>query len=177
MLKANKSFVAAASFSYNSPANSQNQNVVINIKDQDVKVKYGPEENDIKEIDGIAVVKSRDIDDAIKNTETTFGHLDAINTIKALSLIIDIMKNNPLIINKKIVAEEQSLAELIRLITTADNVEINTEEMDSFCCGKSKYRIIRNIWIYKDDEQYGIAQSPQVAQFLVNYDISYNICV
>ncbi len=151
--------------------------MVINIKDQDVKVKYGPEENDIKEIDGITVIKPRDIDSAMKDTEETFGHLDAINTIKALSLIIDIMRHNPLIICKKIVAEEESLAELIRLITTADSVEINTEEMDSKCCGKSKVKLVRNIWIYKDDEQYGIEQSPQVARFLVKYGISYNVCI
>ena len=51
----------------------------------------------------------------------------------------------------------ETLAELIRLITSSDNVEIDCDDIEC-TCSKTKYRIIKRIFITKGGEVYGIAE-------------------
>ena len=57
--------------------------------------------------------------DEIRNTQPNNESL-----IKALSLIIDILYNNPLYVNKFIVAQIDTLSELVRILTEADSRKI-----------------------------------------------------
>ena len=73
-----------------------------------------------------------------RNLETAQARLDQIKAqqpdnekiIKALSLIIDIMYNNPLYINRFIVAQLSCLQELVKILTDADEVELNFDDIE-----------------------------------------------
>ena len=93
------------------------------------------------------------------------------NIIKAFSLIIDLYKNNPLIINKYLIAESETLKELITLLTSADSVDIQLADIECSCCS-AKYQTVKRIYITVNDEIYSIEVCPAVLQILENYSIS-----
>jgi len=53
--------------------------------------------------------------------------------IEALSIMVDIVYDNPLIINKLVVTDQTTLAALIKLLTMSDGVEILCEEPECTC--------------------------------------------
>ena len=84
--------------------------------------------------------------DEIRNTQPNNESL-----IKALSLIIDILYNNPLYVNKFIVAQIDTLSELVRILTEADSVEITVLDPSCDCCGNSKMAAIDSIYVKKNN--------------------------
>ena len=195
ILKASKSIMAIADIKHNSPATqqSQNVNIVVSPTYPDKKVAYPdvnqdtPKEaqqtqqttdnNPYAGLPDEAVITTRGIEAAMKKTEEFAESIDEKeNTIKALSLIIEIIQNNPLYINKFVVAELATLSELIRLMTNAEDVEIDVDDIEC-SCSAPKYRIIKRIYIKKDGEIYGIAQCPIITRLFDNYKISLNLVV
>jgi hypothetical protein len=71
---------------------------------------------------------------------------------KALILIIELLQSNPLKLNKIIVPTEDAFKELIIVLTAADDVEIRYSE--DITCGikSSKYRLIEDIIVIKNQE-------------------------
>ena len=184
ILKASKSIMAIADLNHNSPSTqtSQNVNVVINTPPQpDKSVSYPDkvveaEQNNSMNISDSnpynSLPSTRDIEGAMKKTEEISESIDdKENTIKALSLIIDILQSNPLIVNKFVIAELDTLQELIRLLTSSDNVEIDCNDIECSCT-KVKYRTIKRIYITKDNELYNIQQCPVILKLFDNYKIS-----
>ena len=53
--------------------------------------------------------------------------------IEALSIMVDIVYENPLIVNKLVVTDQTTLAALIKLLTMSDGVEILCEEPECTC--------------------------------------------
>ena len=198
ILKASKSIMAIADLNHNSPAqnNSQNVNVVINTPSPDKPVSY-PDTNTATEFNKFAgnnvatesnetqqtntatidnpysnLPSTRDIESAMKKTEEMTDSIDdKENTIKALTLIIEILQSNPLIVNKFVIAELETLRELIRLLTSSDNVEIDCNDIECSCT-KAQYRTIKRIYITKDNELYNIQQCPVLLKLFDNYKIS-----
>ena len=131
--------------------NTINNNVIINKKDEK------PYDGDnVKEVsDGVYVVypdtqpeyQERDLKSAqerlnqIKATQP-----DNDKLIQALSLIIDILYNNPTYINKWVISEGETLKELVKLLTSADEVSITTTDPSCDCggCG-NKNKLIQTI--------------------------------
>ena len=70
---------------------------------------------------------------------------------RALRLILDINKSNPLIINDFIVAQQDKLGELIQALTGADEVEVVADELVVGCIAKNKYRKVLSIYVKKGD--------------------------
>lgn len=183
ILKASKSIMAIADLNHNSPStqNSQNVSVVINTPPQpDKSVSYPDKVVEAEQVNGngvatnpyIGLPTTRDIESAMKKTEEMTESIDdKENTIKALSLIIDILQSNPLIVNKFVIAELETLQELIRLLTSSDNVEIDCNDIECSCT-KVKYRTIKRIYITKDNELYNIQQCPVLLKLFDNYKIS-----
>ena len=183
ILKASKSIMAIADLNHNSPStqNSQNVSVVINTPPQpDKSVSYPDKVVEAEQVNGngvatnpyIGLPTTRDIESAIKKTEEMTESIDdKENTIKALSLIIDILQSNPLIVNRFVIAELETLQELIRLLTSSDNVEIDCNDIECSCT-KVKYRTIKRIYITKDNELYNIQQCPVLLKLFDNYKIS-----
>lgn len=56
---------------------------------------------------------------------------------QALRLILEINKSNPLIINSYIIPSEKNLHDLIKILTKADEVVINVDDINCSCCGPS----------------------------------------
>ena len=183
ILKASKSIMAIADLNHNSPSTqtSQNVNVVINTPQPDKAVSYPDKVVEAEQTASMNVSDSnpynglpstRDIEGAMKKTEEISESIDdKENTIKALSLIIDILQSNPLIVNKFVIAELETLQELIRLLTSSDKVEIDCNDIECSCT-KVKYRTIKRIYITKDNELYNIQQCPVILKLFDNYKIS-----
>ena len=185
--------MAIADLNHNSPSTqtSQNVNVVINTPQPDKSVSYPDKVVEAEQTANYDVAgnkiasmnvsdsnpysglpSTRDIEGAMKKTEEISESIDdKENTIKALSLIIDILQSNPLIVNKFVIAELETLQELIRLLTSSDKVEIDCNDIECSCT-KVKYRTIKRIYITKDDELYNIQQCPIILKLFDNYKIS-----
>lgn len=194
ILKASKSLVAAASLQHHSPTfengQSQNVNVIVHNSTPDLlkstspappaKLKPELRENEIEEdTEGIYVAygednpyKSRDLKTAETNTEELAKLIsEKDNLIKALSIIIEMFQNNPLMINKYIIATEETLKELIRLLTNADSVDIQLADLEC-SCGNPKTATIKRIYITVGDQIYSLDLCPTVLKLLETYKIS-----
>ena len=188
ILKASKSIMAIADIKHTSPniTNAQSVNVIVNASNPDKKVVYPKIEDEPQHVDenpyanlpnDQSPIQTRDIESAMKKTEEISESIEEKNnTIKALTLIIDIIQNNPLLVNKYVVAEHDTLSELIRLITNADEVEIDTDDIECTCT-QPKYRVIRRIFIKKQGEIYGLSQAPIIMRLFDNYKISLNFTI
>lgn len=196
ILKASKSILAVADLNHNSPSNQASQNVNVIVNSAPTNPEYSKNlkpsveqkaayptnnENPYKDVESSGnmetAFKSRDIESAMNKTEEISENIDdKENTIKALTLIIEILQSNPLIVNKFVIAEIETLAELIRLLTNADSVEIDCADIECSCT-KIKYQTIKRIYITKDKEVYSIFQCPVILKLFDNYKISLNFVI
>ena len=193
ILKASKSIMAIADLKNNSP--SQNVNISITTPAPDKTVSYPdsteqrqePNSSISASIDNSTIENSttnpysnfstRDISSANQKTEEISNEIkDKENTIKALTLIIDILQNNPLVKNDLVIAESETLAELVRLLTSSDNVEIECGDIEC-SCSKTTYKMVNHIYITKDGELYEIQQCPALIRLFNNYKISLLLVV
>ena len=195
ILKANKSLVATANLKHMSPDfdNKQQQsvNLVINNNsspDLSKAVAY-PDVDAVQKTNDEATQTqvshfSLDSDNPYKNlptrdlasAETNTKDLESLisekdNVIKAQSIIIDMMMNNPLIINKYIIATQETLAELIKLLTGAEIVEIELADIECSCT-TPKYAVIKKIFLTVKGEIYSIELCPAVIRLFETYKIS-----
>lgn len=194
ILKSSKSIMAIADLKNNSPTTQQAQNVQIVVSPTyaDKKVVYPNAEkehtgealqeqqtsdNPYSGLPNEQTIINRSIETAMKKTEEITETIEEKdNTIKALSLIIEIIQSNPLIVNKYVVAEMETLAELIRLITNSDKVEIDCDDIEC-SCSKTKYQVVKRIYINKGGEVYGITQCPVILRLFDNFKISLNLVI
>jgi hypothetical protein len=97
--------------------------------------------------------------------------------MEALSLIIEIIRSNPLIVNKYIIAKHQYLNELIRLLTNSTEVEFIEKDIDPGClCDCSKLLYIDKIFVRKNNEIYNLKYHfDGVLKILEDNKISYKI--
>ena len=173
VLSCSRSFLAKTDLGYCSPKQSQNVNVVVSPQmcHYDATPKAQPE-NEVPYFtyDANPEVKERSIDTAnetLKNMESIIKNKDLL--IQVLVLCVDILENNPLIINKFVIAEEKELSLMIKYLTDADEVDIYKVDHECKCTiGKSeKYDIVDRIIVKKNGEIYNLKYSfPDVVQFL-----------
>ena len=104
---------------------------------------------------------------------------DKDNLIEALSLILDIYENNPLIVNKLIIAEEEVLTRLLFLLTGAEEIQLIKADPETGCmCKVDKFQYIQKIMIRKNGNLYNFKYSfPNVVQLLDNRRINYKVVV
>ena len=196
ILKANKSLVATANLKHMSPDfdNKQQQSVSLVINnnsspdlsktvtypDIDAQQSTTKDETtqtqvshfDLDSDNPYKNLPTRDLATAETNTkdlESLISEKD--NVIKAQSIIIDMMMNNPLIINKYIIATEETLAELIKLLTGAEIVEIELADIECSCT-TPKYAVIKKIFLTVKGEIYSIELCPAVIRLFETYKIS-----
>ena len=163
--------------------NTITNNVIIN---KDKEKKEGVEEVS----EGIYVVyppnpsQERDLKSAQDRlNEIKDAQPDNDSLIKALSLIVDMFYNNPMYVNKWVVAEMETLMELIKLFTDADEIEITTADPTcdcGGCCGHASMYImtIDSIYIKKDDVIKEFRYTyPAAKQILENCHISTKLVV
>ena len=172
VLSCSRSFLAKTDLGYCSAKQSQNVNVVVSPQ----MCHYDAPPNNVSS--NIPApnpydtpeVKERSIDtanDTLNNMEAIIKNKDYL--IQALVLCVDILQNNPLIINKYVIAEERELALLVKYLTSADEVTILKDDHEcKGCLGKGdKYDVVNRIMVKKDGEIYNLKYSyPDVVQFL-----------
>ena len=137
----------------------------IPIVERDIKLEPGTEftptaepepENYYEELENLH--------DIVNNYETV---------AKALILIIELLQSNPLKLNKIIVPTESAFKELILVLTSADDVEIRYSE--DITCGikSSKYRLIEDIIVIKNQEPKSLKYSyPDIIRLFDRFNIS-----
>ena len=169
VLSCSRSFLAKTDLGYCSPKQSQNVNVVVS--PQMCHYDATPNPYDVQAGENeVPKVKERSIDTAnetLKNMESIIKNKDLL--IQVLVLCVDILENNPLIINKFVIAEEKELSLMIKYLTDADEVDIYKVDHECKCTiGKSeKYDIVDRIIVKKNGEIYNLKYSfPDVVQFL-----------
>ena len=169
VLSCSRSFLAKTDLGYCSPKQSQNVNVVVS--PQMCHYDATPNPYDVQAVENeVPKVKERSIDTAnetLKNMESIIKNKDLL--IQVLVLCVDILENNPLIINKFVIAEEKELSLMIKYLTDADEVDIYKVDHECKCTiGKSeKYDIVDRIIVKKNGEIYNLKYSfPDVVQFL-----------
>lgn len=196
LLKANKSLIATASLKHMSPSyeNSQQQSVsiVVNNSTPDLlkanteesedknNVNQTEDTNDVCSLRGTKVVYDDNpyagITRDLQSAEINVNDLSKLvaekeNIIKAQSLIIDMFQHNPLIINKYIIATEEVLIELIKLLTSASTVEIELADIECTCT-QPKFAVIKKIFLTVSGEIYSIELCPAVLKLFESYKIS-----
>ena len=119
-------------------------------------------------------IKERSMDtakDTLTNLQQIIKNKDML--IQALVLSLDIIQNNPLIINKYVIADEHELSLLIKYLTDAEEVDIIKNDHECSCSVSKKYDIINRIMIKKNGEIYNLKYSyPDVNQYL--YDRKFS---
>ena len=125
-------------------------------------------------------IKTRSID----TSQTSLSDLQSVinskdNIINAYSLMLDILENNPLIINKYVVADIDSLTLLISYLTEADKVDIQeSTDIDCSCIGTHKYVSINKIYITKNNETQNFNyQYPNANKILDDHHISVKFVI
>ena len=69
-----------------------------------------------------------------------------------LKLIIDIQHNNPLIVNKYIVADDETLMKMVALLCNATEVNIDADDIGRGCLTKNIYRKVHSIYVTVDGQ-------------------------
>ena len=118
----------------------------------------------------------RSADDILRSYEEQIQSTQSIN--QALSLVIDILESNPLIINKYIISSHPNLQKLILLLTSADEIEIqlNDPELDCLCSPITTYQTIQAIYVHKNNSQYNFHYAfPEAVRMLDRHKISTHI--
>ena len=69
-----------------------------------------------------------------------------------LKLIIDIQHNNPLIVNKYIVADDETLMKMVALLCNASEVNIDADDVGRGCLTKKIYRKVHSIYVTVDGQ-------------------------
>ena len=189
ILKANKSLVAAANIKNQSPsteqAQQQNVNIVVNSSTPDLRATteqatdtravYPDNQTETNEENPYANIALRDLAEAKETTEDLAKLVsEKDNIIKALSIIVDIYRNNPLIINKYLIAEEETLTELIKLLTNATEVSIELADIECSCVS-AQYQTIKRIYLTVEGQIYSLELCPAVMSFLEGFKISLNL--
>ena len=102
---------------------------------------------------------------------------DAIT--QALSIMLNLIEHNPLIVNKYIISPKDILINLIQLLTEADKVDvIMNVDVDCGCSANSKYSVIDKIYVTKNGNtsilKYNYAEALQI---LEKHRISTKFCI
>ncbi len=202
LFKCNHGFQAQADVPINSPTQTNNQNikVVVNnlTKDKEFNLVTDEEHKNIHVLEPNNKEVDLKLDEALtddiepvnvvtRNIETAKDGLEEMqsllqdkdNLLEALSLILDIYEQNPLIVNRLIVAEEETLTRLLFLLTGADEIQLIKCDPETGCkCKVDKFQYINKIMVRKNDQLYNFKYSfPNACQLLDKRHINYKICI
>ena len=105
--------------------------------------------------------------------ELTTQIQDQEKIVQALSLIIELLESNPLIINKYVIAKAETLEELITLLTGADSVEILTSDIECGCNPSKAVAPVERIYVTKGGDIKQLKYDfPEALRMLETHKIS-----
>ena len=73
--------------------------------------------------------------------------------IKVLRIIIELQHNNPLIVNKYIICDDEILGKLVGLLCNAKEVHLDAEDLGSGCLTKNIYRKVNSIYVINENNE------------------------
>lgn len=86
-----------------------------------------------------------------RNVYEEANNEEIIDTLKreneVLKLVIHILQNNPLIVNKYIIADDEILVKIIQLLCNADEVQIDADDISQGCFTTNIYRKVHTIYV------------------------------
>ena len=95
------------------------------------------------------------------------------NENEVLKLLIDMLRNNPLIYNGYIVADDVALMKFIQLLTSADDVQLDADDIGQGCISKKTYRKVHAIYVIKGSDTLNLKYDfPKVMKELTDLGIS-----
>ena len=157
---------------------SSSPNVNVNVKpsvnvnvasQEETKVKY-------RTIDEEADDESEDA--FHESSEESYQRLkeqlnETRNEVQVLKLYIDMLKNNPLIYNGYIIADDETLMKFIQLLTSADDVQLDADDVGEGCLSKKTYRKVHAIYVIKNKDPKNLKYDyPKVMKELSDLGIS-----
>ena len=90
----------------------------------------------------------------------------------ALKVIIEMLRSNPLLVNKLILVDDEKLALLVKLLTNADSVNVDAEDLGSGC-GTKTYRKINAIYVIKNGNTKNLKYDfPEITKTLKDLGIN-----
>ena len=135
----------------------------------------------VNPITNINVSTANSSTENISTTNSTIEHFKSVDVekeqllreIQVYKLIIDIMHSNPLVVNKYIIADDELLIEIIRLLCNASDVQLDADELGSGCLGKNNYRKVNSIYVVVNGETLNLKYDfPAVMKTLKDLHIS-----
>lgn len=187
ILSCTRGFLAQADVGINSPqssqANNQNVNIVLNTND---KATDDLPKNDTNPYPSVTPIYPpqpqpspliQNAEGSIQTREVSDLIDDKDSLIEALNLIIEIKENNPLIVNKYVIAEKQKLMDLIYLLTSCDEVKLVTIDPETTCgCKLKSVEVVTKIIVKKGDDVFNLKYNyPDVIEELDRRNISYKL--
>ena len=101
---------------------------------------------------------------------------EQINLNEALKIIIGMYQDNPIFVNKLVLTDDVKLEELVKLMTNADQVTVDAEDLGSGCCTGNKYRKVNAIYVkHKDTTETLKYDYPKIMQMLKELGINTKI--
>ena len=90
-----------------------------------------------------------------------------------LRLVIDILHSNPLIVNKYIIADDELLVEMIRLLCNAEDVQLDADDLGTGCITRKTYRKVNSIYVTSQGKTLNLKYDyPAVMKTLKDLHIS-----
>ena len=109
----------------------------------------------------------------INNIESSQEYQELKNECEVLKLLISMLRNNPLIYNGYIIADDETLMKFIQLLTSADNVQMDADDVGQGCITKNTYRKVHAIYVIKGNETKNLKYDfPKVMKELTDLGIS-----
>jgi hypothetical protein len=128
------------------------------------------------------VMENRDITPDLKVDYNSSPYIEE-DTIKkltqeneALKIIINMLHNNPIMVNKLIIADDAKLARLVLLLTGEDEVHIDADDIGSGCFTSNVYRKINAIYVIKNGNTKNLKYDyPDITKELKDLGINIKI--
>lgn len=96
-----------------------------------------------------------------------------VSKLEISKTIIKMLQQNPLMYNGYIVADDVQLMKFVQLLTGADDVQMDAEDLGSGCLTKKTYRKVESIFVIKNGTTYNLKYDfPEVNKELKEFCIS-----
>ena len=148
--------------------------VSVNVKPK-VNVNVGNNNADVKacydeQASTNGMLERSETEDTITSSQQ---YKELQNENEVLKLLIDMLRNNPLIYNGYIVADDETLMKFIALLTSADDVQLDADDIGQGCISKKTYRKVHAIYVIKGSETLNLKYDfPKVMKELTDLGIS-----
>ena len=95
------------------------------------------------------------------------------NQVEMLKLYIEMLQNNPLVVNKYIIVDDEKLIQFIKLLTRADDVQIDADDIGQGCVSSKTYRKIHNVFVIINGQTLNLKYDfPKAMKELIDLKIS-----